>query len=287
MTLAEALKHEPVASAGYVVVGEVGGGEVRATEVLDRHGCRAIAKWDWPADSAGCERGQNAVAIVSRLRARGAKIPAYLAVEPIEQGQLVLQEFVSGQPTDRVSAKLLDELVRFNRLQRDAVPDGSGWGDYVRRSLVHGLEGYCEHASLAERDAATQDLLDQVRAAGAALESVVLEERDAVHLDFHHRNALVEHGRFRAVIDCEGYRSGDRIFDLVTLAFCLHVARRPARSEAELWRYIHAQRDEIIVRAYVLHQALRQVDWSIRNRTPDQVESWLMRSRQLLDQLPP
>ncbi|HEY4829614.1 MAG TPA: phosphotransferase [Solirubrobacteraceae bacterium] len=287
MTLAEALKREPVAIAGYAVVGEVRGGEVGAAEVVDRIGRRAIAKWDWPVDAVGRERGQNAAAIVGRLRARGAKIPAYLAVEPIEQGQLILQEFVSGRPTDRVGSRLLDELVRFNRLQGDAVPDGSGWGDYVRRSLVHGLEGYCEHASLAEHDAATQDLLDQVQAAGAALESVAFQERDAVHLDFHQRNALVEDGRLRAVIDCEGYRSGDRIFDLTTLAFCLHVARRPPRAEAELWRYIHAQRNEIIVRAYVLHQALRQVDWSIRNRTPDQVESWLIRSRQLLDQLPP
>lgn len=286
MTLAEALTDEAVAGAGYVIRGELAGGEVGATEVVDRHGRPAIAKWEWPVDAATREGQEAAAQIVSLLRGRGATIPPYLVVEPIDRGLLVLQAFARGQPTDLVSAELLDELVRFNRLQEAVLPDGSGWGDYVRRSLIDGLEGYCEHASLRGYDAATRGLLAQVQAAGVALDGVALEERDAVHLDFHHRNALLERGQLRAVIDCEGYRSGDRIFDLVTLAFCLHVARRPARAEAELWRQIHAQRDTTIVRAYVAHQALRQVDWSIRKRTPDQVQSWIARSRQQLDQLP-
>lgn len=286
MTLAEALTDEAIAGAGYVIHGDVAGGEVGATVVVDRHGRPAIAKWEWPVNAATREGQRTAAQIVSLLRGRGAKIPPYLAVEPIDRGLLVLQAFVSGQPSDRVSADLLDELVGFNRLQEGAAPDGSGWGDYVRRSLIDGLEGYCEHESLRGYDAATRGLLAQIQAAGAAIDGVALRERDAVHVDFHHRNALVERGRLRAVIDCEGYRSGDRIFDLVTLAFCLHIARRPARAEAELWRQIHAQRDTTIVRAYVAHQALRQVDWSIRKRTHDQVQSWIMRSRHRLDQLP-
>ncbi|MDQ6778111.1 MAG: aminoglycoside phosphotransferase family protein [Actinomycetota bacterium] len=45
---------------------------------------------------------------------------------------------------------------------------------------------------------------------------MTLLEEDSVHLDFHHRNAVASNRRLTAVIDCDGYRSGDRVFDLVT-----------------------------------------------------------------------
>jgi hypothetical protein len=38
-----------------------------------------------------------------------------------------------------------------------------------------------------------------------------------------------------------------------------------------------------IVRAYIAHQALRQVDWSIRRRNDTDVSRWLRRSLLLLD----
>jgi aminoglycoside phosphotransferase (APT) family kinase protein len=111
---------------------------------------------------------------------------------------------------------------------------------------------------------------------------VKLVEDDAVHLDFHHRNVLSVGGRLSAVIDCEGYRSGDRMFDFVTLAFRLLVATSPAEAERDLWHQIRAAREPAIVDAYIAHQALRQVDWSIRHRTPADVTAWTRRSHALL-----
>jgi len=81
---------------------------------------------------------------------------------------------------------------------------------------------------------------------------------------------------------CDGYRPGDRVFDLVTLAFCLAVAERPTAAEQRLWETIKRMRDSVVVNAYVAHQALRQVDWSIRYRTPDDLEAWMARSTALL-----
>jgi aminoglycoside phosphotransferase (APT) family kinase protein len=140
----------------------------------------------------------------------------------------------------------------------------------------------CEHASLRSHSPATRDLLARAPAAGTALVHRELVEHDAVHLDFHHRNVLSANGRLTAVIDCEGYRTGDRIFDLVTLGFCLSVADCPATGHQKLWQRIHSACDDVIVDAYIAHQAIRQVDWSIRNRTPNDVAAWMRRSKALL-----
>lgn len=71
-------------------------------------------------------------------------------------------------------------------------------------------------------------------------------------------------------------------FDLVTLAFCLAVAERPAAAEQRLWKTINRTRDGVIVDAYVAHQALLQVDWSIRYRTPDDLDAWMAGSTALI-----
>jgi hypothetical protein len=84
------------------------------------------------------------------------------------------------------------------------------------------------------------------------------------------------------VIGCEGYRTGDRVSDLVTLAFCLSVAECPAAAQDGLRRQTRADREKVIADAYIAHQAMQQVDRSIRHRTPSEVTTWTSRSRELL-----
>jgi Phosphotransferase enzyme family len=262
--------------------GVLAGGEVGATEAVDGDGRRVVAKWEWPAGQGRLDQLSVATGLIARLRLGGARLPKYLVTEPVEDGVLVIQGWMPGTASDDVPASVLEDLVAHNRLQSGAGRGGTGWKAYVRRSLLVGLEGYCEHGSLQRHSPATRDLLAQARAAGNALSKVDLVEDDAVHLDFHHRNALCCDGRLSAVIDCEGYRTGDRVFDLVTLAFGLSVAECPAFAQRDLWRQIRADRDKVIADAYVAHQALRQVDWSIRHRAPSDVASWLRRSSELL-----
>jgi hypothetical protein len=262
--------------------GALAGGEVGATDAVDGDGRRVVAKWEWPAGEGRLDRLRDATTVVERLRSRGARLPKYLVTEPVEDGVLVIQERMPGTTSDDVPASLLQDLVDHNRLQFGACRGGTGWKAYVRRSLLVGLDGYCEHSSLQRHSPATRDLLARVRAAGVALADVELVESDAVHLDFHHRNVLCCDGRLSAVIDCEGYRSGDRVFDQVTLAFCLSVAECPAAEQHDLWQQIRANREKVIVDAYIAHQALRQVDWSIRHRAPSDVTAWMSRSRELL-----
>lgn len=118
MTLAEALERRARDGRdAYELAGFFEGGEIGAAKVVGRHGRKAVAKWEWPADPHTREERLRAVQIVNVLRARGAKIPRYLEVEPIAEGQLVIQEHVAGTSGDAVSDAVLGELVAFNALQ--------------------------------------------------------------------------------------------------------------------------------------------------------------------------
>jgi len=288
MTLDQALsRFDDEHGLSYAVAGGFLHGEVGATLVIDADGRRAVAKWEWPATRDAMLERKAMVKLVQRLRGRGARLPAYLHVAAVDDGVLLMQELLPGRTCDQVPDVLVEDLIAHNALQAKAAPDGSGWKTYMLESLSCGLSGYCEHASLQTHNRATRVLLDRIRAAGDALITVAVEEDDAVHLDFHHLNVLSEDGRLSGVVDCEGYRSGDRMFDLITLAFCLSVADRSHAAESRLWALIERSCDIVTATAYVAHMALRQVDWSIRHRTRDDVTQWLTRSDQVLQQLRP
>jgi hypothetical protein len=279
MTLVQALtRFNDTHGTAFATAGSFGHGEVGATRIRDAGGREAVAKWFWPADPGDLDGLRDTVAIIDRLRARGARLPTYRHVVALDTGVLAVQELLPGTTQDAVGDTLIDDLFAHNTLQTGAVPNGRGWREYLTTSLAEGLRGYCEHGSLNAHSAATRALLARVRAAAGPLHHVELEERDAVHLDFHHLNVLQAGGRLTGVVDAEGYRSGDRVFDLVTLAFGLEVADCARDAVERVWAAAFELRGRETVAAYVAHMALRQVDWSIRHRTPADVDAWLERS---------
>jgi hypothetical protein len=279
MTLAQALtRFNDAHGTAFAAAGGFDHGEVGATRIRDSGGREAVAKWFWPADPGDLDGLRDMVAIIDRLRARGARLPAYRHLVALDAGVLAVQELLPGTTQDVVGDALIDDLLAHNALQAGAVPDGRGWREYLTASLTEGLRGYCEHGSLHAHSAATRALLARVRATAGPLRHLELEERDAVHVDFHHLNVLQAGGRLTGVVDAEGYRAGDRVFDLVTLAFGLEVADCSADAVRRVWASAFAERDRATIRAYVAHMALRQVDWSIRHRTPADVDAWLERS---------
>jgi aminoglycoside phosphotransferase (APT) family kinase protein len=156
---------------------------------------------------------------------------------------------------------------------------GGGWTEYVAGSLRAGCTGYCQHEPLRAHDARTAALLDRIRAVGTEAEE--LPAGDAVHVDFHHRNVLRVGAAVSAVVDWEGCRAGDAAFDLVTLRFGLSVAGTSRAAVDLVWQAARRRASPSALRAYVAHMALRQVDWSIRFRTPADVDHWLRVSDEL------
>ena len=260
------------------VVGALAGGEVGATEVRGEDGSRFVLKW-WDGDAAS---GRGAAVLVERLRARGYPIPGFVLADDLGGVTVMLQEFVDGVASDEVSGETVDRLLALNRRQIGTGDVGSGgWARYIAGSLLVGCEGYCVHEPLREYDRRTASLLETIRAAGEAVGE--LPAGDVVHLDFHHRNVLIDAGAVAAVVDWEGCRSGDAAFDLVTLAFGLTVARVPVAARDVVWDEARRRTTPEALRAYAAHMALRQVDWSIRHRTAADVDHWLGASLEFLD----
>ena len=262
---------------GLRVVGTLAGGEVGATEVRGEDGSHFVLKW-WDGDPAS---GHRAAALVERLRARGYPIPRFVIADDLGGVTVMLQEFVDGHASDEVSGETVDTLLALNGLQVGAGDADSGaWSSYIAGSLLVGCEGYCVHESLRDYDRRAAALLRTICAAGETIGE--LPGGDVVHVDFHHRNVLMDAGAVVAVIDWEGSRSGDAAFDLVTLAFGLTVARVPAAARERVWDEARRRTTPEALRAYAAHMALRQVDWSIRHRTAADVDHWLAASQAFL-----
>ena len=242
-----------------VFEGRCPGGEVGAYFARRTDGTRFVFKWS--DDLNDLHFYESMVDLVNRLRLLGYPIPEYDRPYLVPEGVVVLQSAVGGAWRDTVDHALLDEVVALNALQVAQLPDAK-WEQLIRKSLTTGLDGYCQHESLAEYGRDTQKLLQVIRQIGE--EKTELPSGDVVHFDFHHRNLLRSADQLTAVIDWEGCRVGDQIFDLVTFAFGLTAAKVEPGVEDRLWSFINEHSESSTVRAYVAHMALRQVDWSIR-----------------------
>jgi hypothetical protein len=260
------------------LAGFFAGGEVGAADVRGRDGTRYVLKW-WEGDAAS---GRRAAALVEGLRQRGYPAPAFVLADDVGGVTVMMQEFVAGETTDAISDPVIDRLLELNALQLGASPSHDAtWSAYMVGSLLHGCVGYCVHQPLRDYDRRTRSLLESIRRAGEAVEE--LPSGDVVHVDFHHRNVLVADGQVSAVVDWEGCRPGDAVFDLVTLAFGLSVADASAQAREKVWHEVHRRTGPTVRRAYAAYMALRQVDWSIRHRTSTDVDHWLKVASEFLD----
>jgi tRNA A-37 threonylcarbamoyl transferase component Bud32 len=252
-------------------IGAFAGGEVGASDVRGKDESRYVLKW-WDGDP---DSGRRAAALVERLRKRGYPIPRFVIADEIGGVTVMLQEYIEGTVSDEVSDDVVETLISLNALQAEAaeVDEDSDWTSYIVGSLINGCNGYCMHEPLRSYNRETAALLKTIQAVGEA--TVELPSRDAVHVDFHHRNVLVADGQVSAVIDWEGCRSGDSVFDLMTLAFGLTVARVSVRAQDRIQDEIRRRATPATRRAYAAHMSLRQVDWSIRHRTAADVDHWL------------
>jgi aminoglycoside phosphotransferase (APT) family kinase protein len=127
---------------------------------------------------------------------------------------------------------------------------------------VTGGDGYCLHSTLAARPG-TRELLAALRRIGENCGPAVPPGVDFTHLDFQFMNLLSDGRVITGVVDVNPPPlSGDRAFDLATLAFY-------GNDASELRRPVLARLSGLAswaaARAYLAHMVLRQVEWSIRH----------------------
>jgi len=172
--------------------------------------------------------------------------------------------------SDEVSAAIVERLLALNGLQagEGGAEPSQATGRRTSRARSCTAARVLLHEPLRDYDGRTAALLDTIRATGETVGD--LPSGDVVHVDFHHRNVLLDGGAVTAVIDWEGCRSGDAACTSSTLAFG---CRRPRAAAArdQVWTRLAAAR--IRKRCVSTSRTCpAQVDWSIRHRTAEDVD---------------
>jgi Ser/Thr protein kinase RdoA (MazF antagonist) len=242
--------HQVAATAGFAFVGRLPGGENSgAYEVRATDGSRAVLKF--VADEAPYRP------LMDALRARGYPVPALLAAGTADTLHYEVYEMLPGTPLSQPTATHISHLIALNDLQRDVgIPVRGSFRDEMVRSLIEGLDGYCEHDRLRAHN---PDLLGRLQRIANANADVDVAEDDVVHYDFSSYNIIFDGDRITGVIDWLGATNGDATFDLITLAYYTYDAEcLDSLVDAAL-----ARSSPRALRLYAAHMVLRQVDWSL------------------------
>lgn len=217
-------------------------------------------------------REQERVGYIQALRAVGYPTPHEDEPRLLADGTLAsVTDFVPDAEQVAVLTEVLaDDLVALVALQAGLVPNATGWGEWLRRSLSEGFEDWCRPAKL-RADLRCAALADRAvaHAEGAA---ALPEAEDLIHGDLQQYNVLVRAGRLAAVIDCGAVRPGDRRFDLVTALMIASTG--PAAVRQRLRATVEALLPAPTLRVYIAHHGVRLLDWAL-TYAPDQVHSWV------------
>ena len=209
-------------------------------------------------------------AVTGRLRDRGYPAPRVRAVGQAGRSAFWITERLPGRvlggaggaPDYAAVSRLLPEVFRLNDAQAGLGAGGATWRDLITKTLVTGGDGYCLHATLAARPD-TRELLAALRRIGENCGPAVPPGIDFTHFDFHFMNLLSNGRAITGVVDVNPPPvSGDRAFDLATLAFYVYdvtALRRPILAR------LSGLASRPAVRAYLAHMVLRQVEWSVRH----------------------
>ena len=257
--------------------GRCEGGESPTGAHLARLGDGRLVVYKWATDPQAYPRFERLFRRLEELRQVGYPLPTGYRALPVPGAVLLFQDAVPGSASDRVTDEFTESLLHLNELQRGMGRDlaGEAWTDFLVRTLSEGADGWCKHEPLEEHSPETRRIVLFAREVADRLRDQELPSGDLTHVDFHHRNVLQDAaGRPTAVIDWEGATSGDRVFDLVTYAYCLPVAEVSQWATSKVWETIERLGTPLSIAAYVAHMAVRIVDWSLRFH-PELADMWI------------
>ena len=277
-------RYSTATSRSYGLLGPLAGGETGAMLIEGVDGERRVLKWESdPANQAGrCA----AIPLAERLRTEaGWPIPRQEVVWD-DAWLFVTQEFMDGEPIDRLSHGLVDELLRLHHRRLGlTVPDGADrWGEDMIAILVEGGNGYCLHQPLRDYDERTRHVVERIEEIGRALTPADLPGGSIVHGDLHPGNLLQVGGQLSAVVDLDYARLGDAAFDLACLALASLEQAAEAGVRQRLMVAGVAALGSAPRAAYVGNLLLRLLDWPIRKNRIDELEFWVEQADHLLDE---
>lgn len=246
-------------------------GEQGAFAIADRDGQRYVLKWE--ADEGPLDRLKEVSLVTDTLRTVGYPAPRYRLIDHVQWYSYTIQEALPGAPMEVVTLPLLPRLLELNRLQVGlATSTYSDWPGPVVDTVMEGGDGFCLLDSLRTYSSETAELLGTLQGIVLAHSNEQFETNDVVHFDFNPSNILVDNGQVSGVIDWEGTCAGDCSFDLATLLF---YAYDVLEVREHLLDTLRKRVSPGVLRVYMAHLILRQVDWSIRHHARSIVASYL------------
>lgn len=240
------------------LAGRYEGGEVGAIRLVDAQGRAFVLKEQAPG---------LAPQATEVLRPLGYPTPQYVVwgedyhVSEELPGSPASMDW--GPPNPELTARLLE----LNELQDGRGVDADeSWPDAVVESVTTGFSDYAVVGTLEGHSDDTRELLELCRKTAERYGESLRGARDIVHWDYTLANVLVQDDRITGVIDWAGTRTGDRLFDLATLAYY-------AKGEApELERHVVDRIGREGLAVYLAHLCVRQSDWSLRHHEPAAAE---------------
>lgn len=213
---------------------------------------------------------QAQLRLAHKVRTRGYLLADFEKPIELPSGIALLQRRVEGTIRTTLTMPMAEEMVRLNDLLENvgAVEDLDGFGNLLVETTVEGNADYCAHAPLETHSDESRRILEWIRSVGVESQSLHVPGDDAVHYDFHHLNVLWRGDAAAVVIDWDGSRMGDRVFDLVTLAVDANELTHDEVMDY-LKEQILSRSSRELIRLYVAHMALRVCVWNIVNQSAE------------------
>jgi len=250
------------------VVRRLAGGETGAHEIVRMDGLRLVMKWEVDPDRQHLRR--VGAEFAERLRTVAAWPAPRQRVVDVDEGIVVIQDFLAGAAVDCMTHAIVDRILDLHhaRLGLAGHVDSTPWGADMIGILVEGGNGYCLHAPLREF--------------GRSIPVGALDGYDIVHGDLHPGNLLQRDGRPVAIVDLDFCRAGDAAFDLTMMALgSLGIRADPGVRSRLFDLGVHGVA-EARRWAYVANILLRNLDWAIRKHRRREIEFWLAQVDRLL-----
>lgn len=239
----------------------------------------------WFAGQGMADRYAVLLPALDVLRSRGVPVPEYRFVRAVDAWTLSAQQVLPGRSFPTAPPALVDRMIECVCAAAGIVgpqpaPARPGWGELVIHTLTVGEDGWAQHDSLRAHSDRARRIIEFVESVGTDADAGWFPTSGLVHFDLHTDNVLaLDDGTLTGIVDWEGARAGDHLYDLVAYAFDLDGHGQ------QIWDRVEPLVEPHVLRAYVAHMTLRRTDWAIRHR-PEDVRRQLDRAERMLGRFP-
>jgi hypothetical protein len=181
---------------------------------------KAVLKWNTRKGSL--KKMDEAAGAIQKMKETGWPTPAWIAwgISPSGYPYQVL-EFVEGQHRERVDTVLVKGALPIIDLQAGKAPDiEQNWTTYDRSVAYEESDGIFN--TISKYSDSGKALIDLFNEKLEPFRDKAINDKDAVHGDFHNGNVFMQGNVISGVIDAESIGRGSRLRDVADLmAFVL------------------------------------------------------------------